>query len=190
MAKKKTTRKPARTGAKKPAPAASKKPSQRPGKKPGKKVAKKLGKAPAKKPARRAGAPLLAGGVFKVETGSGPGPLEIGRDIVAMFNQGQLSEIEDKYWAAQVESVEGFGVNMGWRGRSAVDAKNKQWVSTHKIHGARAEGPFVGSSGFSIRFQIDVEDTTNGSREVMDEVGVYQVRDGKIVREEFMYAMP
>ena len=34
---------------------------------------------------------------------------------------------------------------------------------------------------------MDVEDTTNGSRVLMEEVGVYQIQNGKIVREEFMY---
>jgi SnoaL-like domain len=162
-----------------------------------KKAAKKAGKASAsKKPAAKA-APKAAkkpagksgaSPAYKaVNTGKGPSPLEVGAALVSMFNKGQFKEIEDQFWSPQIVSVEGFGVGMGWHGRKSVEAKNAQWMSTHTIHGGSAEGPFVGSSGFAVRFRMDVEDTATGKREMMDEIGVYTVQNGKIVREEFMY---
>jgi len=106
-----------------------------------------------------------------------------------MFNRGQLSEIEAKYWSPDIASIEGLGVNLGWFGRKAVEEKNAGWMADHVLHGAAAEGPFVGSTGFAIRFKMDVETKSTGKREIMDEIGVYQIKDGKIVREEFMYAV-
>ncbi|MGE3107873.1 MAG: SnoaL-like domain-containing protein [Phycisphaerales bacterium] len=123
----------------------------------------------------------------RVSTGSGPSAGDVARDIVAMFNAGQMKAIEEKYWSPKVVSVEGEGTAMAWHGRDAVEGKNQWWMSTHRIHGASAEGPFVGASGFAIKFAMDVEDTTNNSRTLMEEVGVYQIENGKIVREEFMY---
>jgi hypothetical protein len=60
-------------------------------------------------------------------------------------------------------------------------------MSTHRLHGASAEGPYIGASGFSVKFAMDVEDTTTNDRSLMEEIGVYTVQNGKIVREEFMY---
>ncbi|MFN0132597.1 MAG: SnoaL-like domain-containing protein [Phycisphaerales bacterium] len=122
-----------------------------------------------------------------VKTGKGATPTEIGNDLVSMFNAGHFKEIEEKWWAKSVVSVEGEGVSMEWRGRKAVDAKNAGWLETHTIHGASAEGPYVGATGFAVRFRMDVEDKSNGQRTMMEEVGVYTVERGKIVREEFMY---
>ncbi len=61
-------------------------------------------------------------------------------------------------------------------------------MSDNVIHGASTEGPFVVSTGFAVRFRMDVETKSTGQRRVMDEVGVYTVEDGKIVCEEFMYS--
>jgi hypothetical protein len=165
----------------------SKKPAAKPATKSAKKPARKPAPKASKKPAARSSAAAKPG-PFKVSTGSGLAPVAIGADLVAMFNRGEFGKIEDKYWAPAIESIEGVGMNMGWRGRKAVEEKNQGWMSTHRIHGASAEGPFAGSTGFAVRFKMDVEDTTTGQRQMMDEVGVYTVQNGKIIREEFMYA--
>jgi len=123
---------------------------------------------------------------FSVNTGSGLSPIEIGSKLVSDFNVGK-AEITDELWGNDITSIEGLGVNLGWKGRKAVDEKNSQWSATHRIHGASAEGPYVGSTGFTVKFKIDVEDTSTGDRIVMDEVGVYTVKNGKIITEEFMY---
>lgn len=150
-------------------------------------------KTPAKKSAAKAAAkttaPAKLTGTHPVTTGNGPSALEVGKDIVSMFNRGQMAEIEGKYWSPDVASIEGLGVNLGWFGQKAVREKNAGWMADHVIHGAAAEGPFVGSSGFAIRFKMDVETKSTGKREMMDEVGVYQLHNGKIVREEFMYGV-
>ncbi len=153
-------------------------------KKASKKSAKRAAKKSPKKAARKG---ALMKGPSSVSTGRGPGPAEVGGDLVAMFNQGLMSEIEDKWYSPAIVSIEGVGVAMAWHGRKAVREKSEHWAATHRIHGASAEGPYVGASGFAVKFTMDVEDTSANSRTMMEEVGVYTVQNGKIVREEFMY---
>ena len=122
-----------------------------------------------------------------VKTGKGATPMEIGTQLVKMFNEGKFAEIEKAFWSPKITSIEGVGVGMAWVGKKAVEAKNAEWMKTHTIHGASAEGPFVGSTGFAVKFEMDVEDTAANQRMTMNEVGVYTVKGGKIVQEEFMY---
>jgi hypothetical protein len=175
-----------------PAKKAQKSPAKKaPAKKP---AAKKpaAAKPPAKKPvARKSGASSsgLATGKAPISTGSGANPMQVGKTLVTMFNQGKLKEIEDFYWTPDIVSCEGFGVNAEWRGRTSVAQKNADWAKDHKLHGGTAEGPFVGSTGFAVKYKMDVETLSTGKREMMEEVGVYTIRDGKICREEFMYGI-
>lgn len=121
----------------------------------------------------------------RVSTGSGATPAEIGADLVAMFNRGEFKEIEEKWWSPAIVSVEGMG--MAWSGREAVEGKNTAWMEANEIVGASAEGPYVGASGFAVKFRMRVRERATGKSTEMQEVGVYTVMDGKIVREEFMY---
>lgn len=160
-------------------------------KKTAKKAAKtKPAKKPARKPAKKAAAGKTGGmprDMRKVSTGSGASAGEVGRTLVEMFNKGLFKEIEQKFWSPAIVSCEGEGVGLEWVGRKAVTRKNEDWCAANRIHGASAEGPYVGSSGFAVRFRMDVECVTDGKRTIMEEVGVYTVKNGKIVREEFMY---
>jgi hypothetical protein len=148
-------------------------------------------KATSTKGARRAAAksaPRASGGAFKVSTGPGASAMELGQQLVSLFNQGKADAWIRKVWSPKIESIEGVGMHTGWRGVKAVEAKNAEWMKTHVLHGGRAEGPFVGSTGFSVKMTMDMEDTTSGKRITMQEIGVYTVKNGKIVREEFMYS--
>lgn len=140
-----------------------------------------------KKGARAAKKGVKAPKPKAIKTGKGASPAEVGGELVRMFNAGQFAEIEQKFWSPKVVSIEGVGVAMAWEGRKAVRHKNDEWMKTHTIHSASAEGPFVGATGFAVKFRMDVEDTASGSRTAMEEVGVYTIKNGKIVQEEFMY---
>lgn len=181
MAKKRTTRKAGSKKAAKKSASAGK--GRASASKPGKGTPKRAKARPAaKKPAVPKQNP------YPVTTGSGPGPKEIGDSLVTMFNRGEFKAIEDKWWSPAIESVEGMG--MAWSGRAKVEEKNAWWSSQNEIMGASAEGPYVGASGFAVKFRMEVLEKASGKRTQMEEVGVYAVRDGKIVREEFMYRMP
>lgn len=160
----------------------TKKTASKPAKKSANKPAKKAPKKAASKPAASGRSSLAP---TKVSTGPGPGPHEIGQSLVEMFNRGEFKAIEDKWWSPKVVSIEGMG--MAWHGRKAVEAKGADWSSKNDILGASAQGPYVGASGFAVKFKMDIQEKATGKRVSFDEVGVYEVRNGKIVREEFMY---
>jgi hypothetical protein len=152
----------------------------------GKKTPKKA--AAKAKPARRAAprkSAATAKSPFPITTGKGAGAAEIGRSLVELYNQGKWDEPCKLWWSPQIVSVEGAG--MAWTGRNAVDAKNADWYKTNTVIGGSAEGPFVGASGFAVKFRVETEEKATGKRTRLEEVGVYTVQDGKIVREEFMY---
>lgn len=154
-------------------------------------TAKPAGKKPAAKGKSAKPAKKDPHAPVPVSTGKGPSAADIGRDLVAHFNAGKNdAELWAKHFNFKaLESIEGLGVGMKWVGGKAVEAKNQWWISDHVVHGARAEGPFVGSTGFAVRFTMDVETKSTGTRETMNEVGVYTVQNGKIIREEFMYGV-
>lgn len=150
------------------------------------KPAMKSKKAPAKKAApKKSTTTRSPSGPVVIKTGSGMSPHEIGSKLVADFNSGKFHMNE--MWSPAIISIEGMGVSQAWHGRKAVDAKNEWWASDHIMHGASAEGPFVGATGFAVKFVVDLETKSTGKRETMTEVGVYTVKNGKIVQEEFMY---
>lgn len=185
MAKKKQNKTAKKAAAKAPA-----KPAAKPGKRAksakastSSKPSKPSKPAKASKSAKSAGATEV--GQFRINTGGGASPAEIGADLVALFNAGKADEVDHKWWSDAIVSVEGDG--QAWGGRQAVVGKNEWWYSQHEILGGSAEGPFVGGSGFAVRFRMHVRVKQSGQEIHMDEVGVYTVKNGRIVREEFMY---
>ena len=159
---------------------------KKPTRKPAKKAAGRPAKKPARKPARAKAKPGPLSGARPATSGRGPTPLEIGTAVVAHLNAGEDdAPIWKRFWSPSVVSVEG-GAGMAWHGRAAMEAKCSAWLAQNVVLGCRAEGPYVGCSGFAIRMTIDAEDVASGTRCSMTEVGVYTVQDGKVVREEFM----
>ncbi len=162
-----------------------------------KKSAKKSSSKPSRKAAARKTAPKKAGkkparktiaapaGPEQVSTGKGATVREIASDLVAMFNSGKADAAGPKWWSNDITSIEGLG--MAWHGRKSVDEKNSGWYQQNEILGGSAEGPFVGATGFAVKFKIHVRERATGKESHMEEVGVYTVRDGKVICEEFMY---
>ena len=119
---------------------------------------------------------------------SDPTCATIGAAVVTHVNSGAESDrpLWEQHFDPGFTSVEGDGTS--YEGMDAVQKKGDEWMAAHTVHSCRAEGPFVGSDGFAGRYELDVE-PKDGSwpRTVMSEIGVYTVRDGKVVREEFWY---
>lgn len=150
-----------------------------------KKAAAKKTATKARKSSAKAKAASL--GPKPVKTGRGATPLELASEMMALLRAGKMAEIEDKMLAPSLESVEGVGASMAWKGKKAVLRKYRDWEADHEIHDMQVEGPWVGATGFAVKYAIDVTQNSTGQRSGMEEIAVYTVRDGKIVREEFHF---
>ena len=124
-----------------------------------------------------------------VKTGKGPAPADVARAFIALLRAGKADEVEKKWLAPGIESVEGLGASMAWSGRKAVLAKYRAWEADHEVHRMSVDGPWIGATGFALRFAIDATQLSTGQRKELEEIAVYTVRDGKVVREEFHYAL-
>jgi len=120
-------------------------------------------------------------------SGRGATPGEIGKSLVELFNSGRAEEVERLWHHKRVESIESDG--MVFEGRKGIAEKNAWWHDHHEIHAAQADGPYVGATGFAVRFTMDISARHGpdaGRRMSFAEIGVYTVEKGKIVREEFL----
>jgi ketosteroid isomerase-like protein len=118
--------------------------------------------------------------------------MEIASKLVELCRQGKNQEALDTLYADNVVSVEAAvpkGMEREAKGLAAVKAKGQWWEDNHEIHSASVTGPWPHDDRFVVGFQIDVTFKPSGQRMQMDEVGLYQVQGGKIVREEFFYDM-
>ena len=111
---------------------------------------------------------------------------DIAKDLVALCAAGKFDEAGEKYWADDVISREAMDGPMAkLQGKDAVRGKGEWWANAHEVHTSTVGGPYVNGDEFIVRFTIDMTVKESGQRVSMDEVGLYKVRDGKIVEESF-----
>jgi len=73
------------------------------------------------------------------------------------------------------------------KGIDAIRQKNKWLGDNNEVHSATVDGPFVGEDKFAVYYNYDVTFKPTGQRTPMEEMALYTVRDGKVVREQFFY---
>ncbi len=118
---------------------------------------------------------------------------ELAKKYVQLCKDHNHDEIVNTLMSGDIVSVEAAAPPTGGertaKGLEAVKAKGKWWVENHTIHSADVQGPFPHDDRFAVRFTYDVTNKPSGMRMKMDEVGLFTVVNGKIVREEFFYSM-
>ena len=115
---------------------------------------------------------------------------QVAKKLVELCKQGKAMEAVQSLYSQDVVSVEATPTPDGIREMKSLQAKlgkMQWWEANHDIHTATVEGPLTAGAHFSVRFIYDMTFKPTGKRANMDELGVYQVKDGKIVREEYFY---
>jgi limonene-1,2-epoxide hydrolase len=74
-------------------------------------------------------------------------------------------------------------------GKANVRAKTQQWYdSVEEIHSGEISDAVVADNHFAVTMKMDVTYKKSG-RLPMSEVAVFEVKNGKIVAEQFFYSM-
>jgi hypothetical protein len=114
-------------------------------------------------------------------------------EVAARFNElakeGNWDKIQDELFAdnaASVEPTTSPGLQ-SVQGLSAIKEKGKQFNEmVEEMHGGYSTDPVVAGNHFAVAMGLDA--TMKGmGRTKMDEIAVYEVKDGKIVKEQFFY---
>ena len=116
---------------------------------------------------------------------------EVAKKLVELCRKGEFLPAVKALYAPNIVSLE--AMDMGGTGRTtegfdAVLKKSEWWIDNHVVHSAKVGNPFVSPEKFVVQFDIDVTFKPTGKRSQMSEVGVYTVKNGKVVHEEFLYA--
>ena len=104
----------------------------------------------------------------------------------------QWDKIQDELFsddAVSIEPPQSPGLQTA-EGLDAIKQKGKQFGEmVEEVHGGYMSAPVVGGNFFSVSMGMDC--TMKGmGRMKLDEIALYEVKDGKIVREQFFYHTP
>jgi len=113
---------------------------------------------------------------------------EVAKKVVELTRKQAWKEALDLY-DDNIVSVEAYSAGGGspeTRGKEGVRGKTDWWTQNMQVHSVKVSGPFVAHDRFVVQYDIDVTDKNSKNRMQLSEVGVYMVKDGKIVREEFL----
>ena len=115
----------------------------------------------------------------------------VAEELVALCKAGRNMEAIEQFYSPDIVSIESMGNEQTpreSRGIEAIRTKNKWWVDNHDVHSAAAEGPFLGPDDkFAVYYNYDITFKPTGQRNAMEEMALYTVQDGKVVREQFFY---
>lgn len=115
------------------------------------------------------------------------------QEVADRFNElaqsGQWDKIQEELYAEDAVSIEpahSMAIKSA-QGMAAIKEKGKQFGEmVEEMHGGYSKEPQVAGRFFSVAMGMDA--TMKGmGRTTMDEIAVYEVRDGKIVMEQFFF---
>ncbi len=115
------------------------------------------------------------------------------QQVAARFNelaqQEKWFDIQEEFFADNVKSIDPVNSPyMGYaEGKAAVRKKGEDFVKKiEAFHGAHTTQPVVGGNYFSVGRNVDI--TVQGfGRIKMDQIMLYEVKDGQIISEQFFY---
>jgi hypothetical protein len=115
------------------------------------------------------------------------------QEVAARFNelaqQGKWFEIQDELFADNVRSIDPdnspyFGYA---EGKGPVRKKGMDWVAKVKeAHEISLTQPIIAGNHFAVGYSFDIT-TEDFGRIKIEEIMLYEVKDGRIVLEQFFY---
>jgi len=114
---------------------------------------------------------------------------EVANRFNELAQQGKWMEIQDELYSDDADSIEPPHAQglQSVKGRDALTQKAKQFeASVEEMHGGYSSEPIVAGNHFAVAMGMDATFKGMG-RMKMDEIAVYEVKDGKIVKEQFFF---
>lgn len=110
--------------------------------------------------------------------------------LVDLCRKADFKTAQDELYASDAVSIEPEGSPWSTaEGIEALNAKVAQWNEmVAEVHSVGVSDPMVVGNFFSVEMTFDLT-MQNGMRNRGEQIAVYEVRDDKVVREQFFYSM-
>ena len=112
-------------------------------------------------------------------------------ELVSFCRSGRNLDAINNLYSPDIVSIESMGneqMPREMKGLEAIAEKNRWWSENNTVHSAQVEGPFISDTDkFAVYYNFDVTSKQTGKRNEMEEMALYTVKDGKVVREQFFY---
>ena len=113
---------------------------------------------------------------------------EIAERLVALCREGKVEIAQRELYADDAINIEPYGTPAFPKETKGLDAliekAHKFTAMIEQVHAVSISDPLVAGSSFACAMQLDVTIRGRG-RMNMDELCIYEVKDGKIISERF-----
>lgn len=113
---------------------------------------------------------------------------EIADRLVALCREGKVEAAQKELYASDAVNIEPYGTPMfpqETKGLDAIMEKGRKFgAMIEQVHAISISEPLVAGNAFACAMQLDLTIQGHGRMSV-EELGIYEVRDGKIRSERF-----
>lgn len=111
---------------------------------------------------------------------------DIANRLVELCSKGEYQTCYQELYSPEIVSIENDGTSVN--GFEAMAEKGKQWnAGIAEMHDSWMGTPVVSGNWFSLPMGMKMTRTGESSPTTFEEICVYQVQNGKIVKEQFFY---
>lgn len=115
---------------------------------------------------------------------------EIANRLVVLCRVGDFASCYKELYSPEIVSIEPEGSPMQVvQGFEALQKKGEEWNNmVEQVHGSEIGDPIVAGNHFAIPWKMSLTFKGAPGPSNMDEIAVYEVKEGKIVTEQFFYS--
>lgn len=114
---------------------------------------------------------------------------DVANRLHELFKENKWEEAQKELFSEDAESIEPAhspGLQSA-KGKDAIRKKGEEFNNmVEEMHGGYVSEPIVAGNHIAVAMGIDATYKGMG-RQKMDEIALYEVKDGKIVKEQFFY---
>lgn len=112
---------------------------------------------------------------------------DVANQLVAYCRNNEEEKAYQELYSPEIVSVEMQEPMKEVHGFEGIQKKGQWWKDNFEVHKIEVSEPLVADSHFTVKFWMDTTHKPSGQRSQTSEIAIYEVKDGKIWKEQFFY---
>jgi hypothetical protein len=114
---------------------------------------------------------------------------QVAQRLVELCRQKNYVQAVDELYADDASGREDYAGEGEMNGKPAIREASVNWLATYDLPEHQVDAPLFCGDGFAVRFTGRMVKKDGTGAHPYEEIGIYTVKNGKIVRQEFFYDM-